>query len=153
MSTKPSDLLAIALLSEIHALDTLVKARLQKALPKGMDLSHFMLLNHFARLGGERTPAQLARLFHVTRGTMTHTLSRLNTAGYIHIRPDWDDARRKWVTISPAGRQARNDALSRITPVFSDVMETVRHTDLREILPILRSLRSYLSELEDDARR
>ncbi|MEL6582992.1 MAG: MarR family transcriptional regulator [Pseudomonadota bacterium] len=143
------DPLAIALLSEVHALDTLVRARLQKSLPKNMDLSHFILLNHFARLGGERTPAQLARLFHVTRGTMTNTLRRLEAAGYIHIRPDWEDARRKWVTISPSGRAARDDALSRITPVFYDVMESVGRDDLREILPVLRSLRSYLSELED----
>lgn len=143
------DPLAIALLSEVHALDTLVRARLQKSLPKGMDVSHFILLNHFARLGGERTPAQLARLFHVTRGTMTNTLRRLEAAGYIHIRPDWEDARRKWVTISPSGRAARDDALSRITPVFADVMETVGRDDLRETLPVLRALRSYLSELEE----
>jgi DNA-binding MarR family transcriptional regulator len=114
-----------------------------------MDLSHFILLNHFARLGGERTPAQLARLLHVTRGTMTNTLQRLERVGYIHIRPDWDDARRKWVTISPAGRAARDDALSRITPVFNDVMESVGRDEIRKILPVLRSLRGYLAEIQD----
>lgn len=143
------DPLAIALLSEVHALDTLVRARLQRALPKGMDLSHFILLNHFARLGGERTPAQLARLLHVTRGTMTNTLQRLERMGYIHIRPDWDDARRKWVTISPAGRAAREDALLRITPIFNDVMESVGRDDIRSLLPVLRALRSYMADLQE----
>nr|WP_221229209.1 MarR family transcriptional regulator [Rubricella aquisinus] len=134
------------MLSEVHALDTIAKARLQKALPKGMDLSHFMVMNHFARLGGERTPAQLARIFHVTRGTMTNTLNRLETAGYVHIRPDWDDARRKWVALSPAGRSARDYALAAIAPVFADVMETVGRDEIKAALPILRALREYLAE-------
>ena len=76
-----------------------------------MELSHFMALNHLARASSERTPAQLADRFHVTRGAMTNTLSRLEAAGHVHIRPDWDDARRKLVSISPAGRAARDAAL------------------------------------------
>ena len=68
------------------------------------------------RAGGDRTPAQLARAFHVTRGAMTNTLGRLEWAGYVHVRPDWDDARRKLVTISPAGRAARDAAIAAITP-------------------------------------
>ena len=75
-----------------------------------------MVLNHFARLGGEKTPAQLARIFHVTRGAMTNTLQRLDAAGFIHIRPDWDDARRKWVSLSPAGQAARDRAVLAIAP-------------------------------------
>lgn len=99
-----SDPLSIALFSELFMADQLARNRLSKALPKGMELSHFSVLNHLARANEERTPAQLARLFHVTRGAMTNTLNRLEWAGHIHIRPDWDDARRKFVTISPAGR-------------------------------------------------
>jgi len=95
---------AIALFGELFMADQLARARIGKALPKGMELSHFAVLNHLARIGEERTPAQLARAFHVTRGAMTNTLNRLEWAGHVHIRPDWDDARRKFVAISPAGR-------------------------------------------------
>ena len=96
--------LAIALFSEVLAADQLVRARLTSVLPKGMEISHFSVLNHLAGVSTERTPAQLAEVFHVTRGAMTNTLSKLEWVGYIHIRPDWDDARRKLVSISPAGR-------------------------------------------------
>nr|WP_223251935.1 helix-turn-helix domain-containing protein [Paracoccus mutanolyticus] len=59
-----------------------------KSLPKGMQISHFSVLNLLAHLNVERTPAELAEAFHVTRGAMTNTLSRLEWAGHIHIRPD-----------------------------------------------------------------
>ena len=103
MSTRPpGDPFVIALFSEIVMIEQLARIRISRAMPKGMELSHFMVLNHFSRLGGEKTPGQLARIFHVTKGAMTNTVRKLDEAGYVHVRPDWDDARRKWVGISPA---------------------------------------------------
>jgi DNA-binding MarR family transcriptional regulator len=90
-----------------------------------MELSHFSVLNHLARAGDERTPAQLARAFHVTRGAMTNTLARLEWAGHVHIRPDWDDARRKFVAISPAGRAARDAAVQAVVPLIGEVVESL----------------------------
>ena len=109
-----------------------------------MELSHFMVLNHFARLGGEKTPAQLARVFHVTKGAMSNTVARLNAAGYIHVRPDWEDGRRKWVSISPAGAAARVRAVEAIAPVFDDAVAGLGLERMRAALPILRRLRELL---------
>ena len=110
---------AIALFGELFMADQLARARIGKALPRGMQLSHFAVLNHLARTADERTPAQLARAFHVTRGAMTNTLNRLEWAGHVHIRPDWDDARRKFVAISPAGRAARDAAVQSVAPMLA----------------------------------
>ena len=104
---RPADSLAVSLFSEIIMVDQLARNTIARVLPKGMELSHFSVLNHLANLSDERTPAQLADAFHVTRGAMTNTLAKLEWAGHIHIRPDWDDARRKFVSLSPAGRSAR----------------------------------------------
>lgn len=136
--------LAVSLFSEILMADQLARSRLTKVLPKGMELSHFSVLNHLARVGLERSPAQLAKAFHVTRGAMTNTLNKLEVAGYIHIRPDWDDARRKMVAISPAGRQARDTALAGISPMISEVVNELGGERVRATLPILRELRSKL---------
>ncbi|MGZ2255738.1 MarR family winged helix-turn-helix transcriptional regulator [Roseobacter sp. A03A-229] len=138
--------LAIALFSEVLAADQMVRARLSRVLPKGMEISHFSVLNHLARTMDERTPAQLAETFHVTRGAMTNTLSKLEWAGYVHIRPDWDDARRKMVAISPAGRQARDHAVGSITPLINQVVEKLGDNQVREALPILREMRRQLGE-------
>ena len=108
MNETPTDSLSVALFSEMFMADQLARTALSKALPKGMELSHFSVLNHLARSGEAKSPAQLAKSFHVTRGAMTNTLNKLEWAGHIHVHPDWDDARRKQITISPAGRKARD---------------------------------------------
>ena len=139
--SKESEPVAVALISEIFMADQLARSRLSKALPKAMELSHFSVLNHLARNQDERTPAELARLFHVTRGAMTNTLSKLEWAGYIHIRPDWEDARRKMVTISPAGRTARDTAISAITPIIAEVVDAIGSDKVKNVLPVLREVR------------
>ena len=144
------DPLAIALFSELFMADQLARSLLTKALPKGMELSHFSVLNHLARSNEERSPAQLARLFHVTRGAMTNTLNRLEIAGHVHIRPDWDDARRKFVAISPSGRAARDAALQTIAPILSRTVQEVGADRVRAALPVIREMRIELDVAQKD---
>ena len=131
MADQTANGLAVALFSELFTADQMLRNRLSRMLPKGMELSHFSVLNHLARFKQERTPAQLARSFHVTRGAMTNTLSKLEAAGFIHIRPDWDDARSKLVTISP---------------VITDLVGELGQERVRAALPILRDLRLKLED-------
>lgn len=141
-----NDTLAVALFSEILTVDQLARNNVAKALPRGMELSHFSVLNQLARGQSEKTPAQLAQIFHLTRGAMTNTLRKLEDSGYVHIRPDWDDARRKLVTISPSGIAARDTALAVIAPIIAQAVEKVGQDKVRAILPIMRDLRIKLSE-------
>ena len=105
-----------------------------------------------ARRQFDHAASQQAEAFHVTRGAMTNTLSRLEWAGYIHIRPDWDDARRKFVAISPAGRSARDAALAAFMPRITDVVRDIGAERVRAALPVLRLLRKQLEEsLRQDA--
>jgi len=141
-----TDSLSVALFSEIFMADALARNRLSRALPKGMEISHFSVLNHLARANAEKSPAQLAKTFHVTRGAMTNTLSKLERAGHIHIRPDWDDARRKYVAISPAGRQACDAALQVVAPIVAEVVEAIGLDKVRAALPVLREVRLRLGD-------
>lgn len=143
MSERIDDM-AVALFGELFMADQLARNRVGKALPRGMELSHFSVLNHLARVSDERTPAQLARAFHVTRGAMTNTLAKLEIAGHIHIRPDWDDARQKFVSLSPAGRAARDAAVSAVAPLIADVVRALGEDRVRAVIPVLRELRTRL---------
>ena len=136
--------LAVPLFGEILALDQLVRNRLAKVLPKGMELSHFSVLNQLSHTKIERTPAQIAKSFRVTRGAITNTLNKLELSGYIHVRPDWEDARRKRISISPAGMIARNNALTAVTPIIEDLARDMGEERLKAIVPILRELRQKL---------
>lgn len=143
--TDEKNTLAILLFSEMLSADQAVRSRLTKVLPKGMEISHFSVLNSLAWHSSERTPAQLAETFSVTRGAMTNTLSKLEWAGYVHIRPDWDDARRKMVGISPAGRLAHVNAISAISPMINNVVDVLGEEQARAALPILREIRRQLA--------
>ena len=144
--SRPPDSLPVALFAEVFAVEQLARTRVGQALPKGMELSQFTVLNHLAHVGGERTPGQIARAFSLTRGAMTNTLGRLERAGWVHVRPDWDDARRKQVAISPAGRAALEDAARALGPILSGIVADVGQAELRAALPVLRRLRTRLAE-------
>ena len=98
-----SQTVAIMLFSELLAADHAVRSRLTRVLPKGMEISHFSVLNHLAWQSGESNPAKLAERFGVTRGAMTNTLTKLVWSGYVHIRPDW--AEYGFLRLLPRGMQ------------------------------------------------
>jgi predicted amidohydrolase len=73
MSGEKADDTAVALFGELFMADQLARNRISKVLPKGMELSHFSVLNHLARINDERTPAQTG--FHAEahgKGRRTH---------------------------------------------------------------------------------
>lgn len=144
--TERTDDIAVALFGELFTADQLARNRISRVLPKGMQLSHFGVLNHLAGVNDERTPGQLARAFHVTRGAMTNTLAKLEWAGHVHIRPDWDDARQKFVAISPAGRAARDAAVQAIAPLIAEVVQALGAERVRAVIPVLRELRTRLED-------
>ncbi|MAQ85917.1 MarR family winged helix-turn-helix transcriptional regulator [Psychromarinibacter halotolerans] len=146
MNDNAQDNLSVALFSEIFMADQMARVKLARVLPKGMELSHFSVLNHLSKSREEKTPGQLARVFHVTRGAMTNTVNKLAWAGYVHIRPDWDDARRKFVAISPAGRRACDEAFQVIADAVSGMVEDIGSDKVRAALPVLRAIRLRLDE-------
>ena len=144
--TKPKDSLATELFSELFMAEQLARHQLTRALPKGMELSQFSVLNHIAGTTDPRTPAQIARTFNLTKGAITNTLRKLEWAGHVNVNPDWNDARRKLITISPAGRMARDSALEKIAPIAENLLTKFGSEELRKVIPILRDLRIKLSK-------
>lgn len=136
--------LSISIFSEIIAIDQRVRTRIGKALPKGLELSHFSVLNHLYATTGECTPAQLASALNVSRGAITNTLSKLETNGLIHIRGDWDDARKKYVSLTQTGKFAREMAVNSVAPIFKEATETIDPIELKALLSALRGLRLLL---------
>ena len=146
MKNNSNKLAPLTLFSEITTIDQLIRAQISKSLPEGMASSHLSVLNHLSSVKNEKTPLQLAKSFHVTKGAMTNTLSRLETSGYINVRPDWRDARRKQITISKLGIEAQRTAIDAITPVLTKVINKLGKDKADSVLPIIRELRHILSD-------
>ena len=138
------DMNLLILLSEIATIEQLARNKLDNALPKDLNISSFSVLNHFSGSRAEKTPLQLARSFHVTKGAMTNTLNKLETQGYIHVRPDWNDARKKCVSISQSGIDARNNAMKSIKPILDEIIQKTNHMTKKSLLGDLRNFREAI---------
>ena len=145
MSKPINDPLAVSLFGEISAIDHLLKVKLSKSLPIGMEFSHFTILNYITTMETEKTPAQLARSFNLTKGAITNTLNKLSKMGYIHVRPDWDDGRSKLISVSQAGKRARDSAVDSIEPILNELMKFMGTEKTKSIIPFLRDLRILLN--------
>ena len=146
MKSNSNNLAPLILFSEITTIDQLIKIQISRSLPEGMAISHLSVLNHLSSVKNEKTPMQLAKSFHLTKGAMTNTLSRLEKSGYIHIRPDWNDARRKQITISKSGLEAQREAINSITPILAKAINKLGKEKADSVLPIIRELRNILSK-------
>lgn len=135
--------------NEIGIIEQLSRSAFERVLPRGMTLPQFAVLNHFVRLGGPKTPAQLASAFQVSRATMTNTLKRLDEAGLIQSLRDPDDGRSKKIDITPAGRDMREFAIAAIMPTLTSLSQRIDVRGLMEILPTLQAVRAGLDENRD----
>ena len=97
----------------------------------------------------EATPGRLARAFQVTPGAMTNTLNKLEGKGFIRISPDPDSGRSKRVTLTTAGRKARDQAIRATHKTLDGFLEAFPAPALSEALPLLRAVRAHLDAARD----
>lgn len=134
--------------NEVAIIAQLSGAAFEKVMPGAMTLSQFAVLNHLSRLGGNRTPHQIARAMQVTKGTMTNTIGHLERAGFIAVKPDPVDGRAKRINITPEGNAARQAAVEAMTPELAAIGVDIEPSRMAAALPLLEDLRKIL-----DARR
>ena len=146
---EPSAETLFAFFNEIGIVNQLASTRFERALPEGLTLSQFSVLNNFARLGGTRTPAQLTSAFQVTRGAMTNTLKKLEARKAVRIDNDPEDGRGKIVSITRSGLALRNRAIKSAMTELEPISDFVDMTWVEKMLPELRSLRAHLDRARD----
>jgi len=144
------DPLAFELLNEIGIIDQLAVSMFERAMPRGMTLAQFTVLNHFVRLEiAEASPAALASAFQVTRPTMTSTLGRMQRAGLVSVSPDPADGRAKRVRMTEAGKAMREACIAAVMPLLPLVDTALDNAELEQALALLRRLRARLDAARD----
>jgi hypothetical protein len=96
------------------------------------------------RLGDNKTPAQLADILQVTRGTLTSTLGRLAEKRFVRLVPDAEDGRSKRVVLTAAGRKARDAAIVAALPLLETARLAMPRATVVRMLPALEDLRRWL---------
>jgi DNA-binding MarR family transcriptional regulator len=137
----PHGSLPFRVLNEIGIIAQLSQTAFERVMPSGMTLSQFTVLNHFVRLGGSRSPAQLASAFQVTRATMTSTLQRLEAKGLVALHPDPADGRGKLVDITQAGKAMQSACIEALGPEFDRLGLGTLTAEMDSLLPLLQHLR------------
>lgn len=136
-------------LNEVGIIAQLSGAAFEKVMPGTMTLPQFTVLNHLTRLGGNRTPLEIARALQVSKGAMTNTLGHLERSGWIGIRPDARDGRSKRVDITEPGRIAHARAIAALAPELAWLAGVVAPDRVREATPLLAEMRHALDKRRD----
>lgn len=132
------------LFNEIGIIHQLASTAFERVLPYDLTQAQFTVLNHCVRLGDNKTPAQLADAFQVTRGTLTSTLGRLEAKGFITLTPDASDGRSKRILLTPLGRAAREEAIAAAAPLLMQAATALSADEFARLLPLLERLRGWL---------
>jgi DNA-binding MarR family transcriptional regulator len=140
----PADPLAFQLLNEVGIISQLAQNRAARLLAPALNLSQFTVLNHFTRLGGERSLVQLANAMQVTKGAMTNTVARLQAKGLVVVEPDPQDGRGKRVSLTAAGQAEREAAVRQLVLGLAALGGCVTDPEIADALVVLRKLRMGL---------
>lgn len=146
MARAPSQRPDVEVFAEIGLIDQLSTNMIDRLLPPGLTSAQFSVLNHLATHGREETPASLVQTFMVTKGAMTNILQRLESRALIAVHPDPDDARRKRVSITDAGREVWETCVGNLRPMMESLREAFTADEFQSVLPFLNALRSWLAE-------
>ena len=136
--------LLFRLFNEIGIINQLATTAFERVLPHGLTLAQFTILNHCVRRGDNKTPAQLADILQVTRGTLTSTLGRLEEKRFIRLMPDAEDGRSKRVVLTAAGRKARDASIAAALPLLEAARLAMPRATVMRMLPDLEELRRWL---------
>ncbi|MBL8568568.1 MAG: MarR family transcriptional regulator [Phreatobacter sp.] len=140
---------AFRVFNEIGIVSQLAATAFERIMPAGMTLAQFTVLNHFARLGGERRPTDLARAFQVTKATMTSTLQKLDAKALVAVTSDARDGRGRLVSLTDAGRAMHADCIARLHPMLRELVGAIGPEPFKAALDPLTRLRETLDAMRE----
>ena len=140
----------LAMFTEIGIINSLSSTEFQHVLAPDLNVSEYSLLNHFIRMGDNKTPSHLAKVFQMTKPSMTAIVSKLESKGYVDVTPGTEDRRQKFVTITAAGRKAREAGAAKTAPLLEQLLTVVDEKKLRTLIPGLQHLREVLDNQRNE---
>jgi DNA-binding MarR family transcriptional regulator len=97
----------------------------------------------------QHSPGRLIKETHVTSGTMTNRVDRLEERGLVKRLPDPSDRRGVLVQLTEAGRTTVDGALDGLLRREADLLAALGGSDRRQLAGLLRTLMTGFESLED----
>lgn len=117
----------------------------------GMSLSELSVLGRSIRMGDGETPSRLARLFQLSKPSMTAIITKLERRGYIVLRVDADDARSKRAYLTEAGRAAHAAAEGALNAAMARELAGADVAALLSAAPGIALLKNHMDERRNAA--
>ena len=139
----------VEVFSEIGAIEHYLRLAVTRHLPARMTHAHFELLRHFFRYGDGQTPAELARALMLTKGAITNILQKMSEQSWVVVLADASDGRKKRVKVTRAGLEAVHSVMRAMKAQTEVLRGGFTDSEFREVVPFLRALRTFLSEISE----
>ncbi len=137
----------VQVFDEISLIEHGVRTAISRSLPVGLSYPQYEVLSLIARRGEDLTPAAIANALKMTPGAITNTLQRLEGAKLVSVEPCVADRRKKRVRMTADGREAYARSMAAIRPKVEKLREGFTQKEFRDVLPFLRALRIWMTDL------
>ncbi|MEK6540845.1 MAG: MarR family transcriptional regulator [Pseudomonadota bacterium] len=152
MTTPPDSSAIRTLFQNIGIINQLSGAVARRALGSGsagganMGTSELSVLGRSIRIGDGETPTKLARLFQLSKPSMTAIITKLERKGFVELCADADDARSKRVYVTEAGRAAHAAAEGALGVAMARELAGIDVAALLTAAPGVALLKAHMDE-------
>jgi DNA-binding MarR family transcriptional regulator len=106
----------------------------------GLTYAEFDVLAALRRAGGPLRPSELTRLLFLTSGGTSNVLQRLTAAGHVEREANAEDARGRWVRLTPQGQALTDKAMAISIRVHEDLLAGIPEATIRTAADALREI-------------
>ncbi len=140
----------VGLFTEIAIIEHLMRTRMERLYPDGLESAHFGILNHLLR--NSRTPERIDSIAWSFQEELDYTASKIATLesfGFITTTPPGTCKGDTVVALTDAGEEARNAALDRMAPDVVELISEIDPDQIRVAHKVLEEIRLTLDNLPD----
>lgn len=139
----PEEIARLELSKRVSRLALRNEQALKAALSElALTYAEFDVLAALRRAGGPLRPSELTRSLFLTSGGTSNVLQRLTAAGYVAREDNAEDARSRWVRLTPAGEAITDKAMAASTRVHEDLLAGIPTPTIRAAADALREITS-----------
>ena len=132
-------------LRELFVVHQALSTRLSRALrPLGLSMSHVSFLTHLATIGGRSSFSDLAAALEVNQPAVSKNMQALKALGAVEVSSGSVDARRRDITLTPAGYALLSEAHRAMHPEATVAFAGMDDARLGAFRDDLESLREHL---------